>query len=81
MTPPTIIARRPVNTDMILRGAKKLWDQHREIEGRVEWDDAAPWVQESWIRKSQMVLEAALPQDRDFLRKHVIECASVADML
>ncbi len=73
--------KRPVTIAMAEKAAKALWDQHRELEGRVEWKDAVPWAKEPYEKKALLVLETALPQHPGFLRGFAEECEKVADIL
>jgi hypothetical protein len=56
-------------------------DQYREIEGRVEWDDAADFAREPYELKAMRCLEAGLPQDVEFLRQMIKECEHLIDVL
>jgi hypothetical protein len=75
------ICKRPVGLAMIERGGRALWDQYREIEGRVEWDDAADFAREPYELKAMRCLEAGLPQDVEFLRQMIKECEHLIDVL
>jgi hypothetical protein len=76
-----MVVRRPISIEMSQRAAKALWDQHRELEGRVIWEDAASWARDPYEQKARLVLETALPQNADFLRLFAEECKKVADIL
>lgn len=76
-----LVTRRPVTPEMVLAGARKLWDEDRVEEGRIEWDDAADYVRWPYIRRAQMVLEAALPQHAKALRELAVEFERVAAIL
>ena len=76
-----MITRRPICPQQVTDGGKALWDQHRDIEGRVEWDEAASFMREPYEQKARIVLETAIPQDPVTLRDFARECLAVADIL
>jgi hypothetical protein len=66
---------------MLQRAAIALYDEHREIEGRISWEEVAPWVRDAWEQKAVRALEAAIPQDAEFLRSFAQNCVSTANLL
>jgi hypothetical protein len=76
-----MITRQPIDSHMLQRAAIALYDRTREIEGRVPWEDAASWTQEAWEQQARIALEAAIPQEDEFLRLFAQNCISTANIL
>jgi hypothetical protein len=53
-----MITRKPIFPLDVERGAQALWEEHRELEGRVLWDDAVEWARDPYRKKVRIVLEA-----------------------
>jgi hypothetical protein len=76
-----IITRRPIDSHMLQRAAIALYDRTREIEGRIPWEEAAPWVREGWEQQARIALEAAIPQEIETLQDIAAKCISTAALL
>lgn len=76
-----MITRQPIDSHMLQRAAIALYDRTREIEGRVSWEEAAPWVREGWEQQARIALEAALPQEVEILKEIATNCISTAALL
>jgi len=76
-----MVLRRPLDYKMLLRATLASYNESREFDGRVEWDEAPTWVQEAWLHKVRTVLEAALPQDKDILTALAAECTATVAIL
>lgn len=76
-----MITKQPIDLHMLQRAAIALYNRTREIEGRVPWEKAAPWVRVGWEQQARIALEAAIPQEDEFLRLFAQNCISTANIL
>jgi hypothetical protein len=76
-----MITRQPIDSHMLQRAAIALYDRTREIKGHVPREEVAPWTQEVWEQQARIALEAAIPQEEEFLRLLAQNCAATADLL
>lgn len=78
---PIDITRKPISPLMLQKAAKTLWDFGRDEEGRVSWEEALPYVRSPYETRAILMLESALPQDKDFLESFAKKCMETAKLL
>lgn len=71
---------RPVNGIMIEAAARAVWAKEPGLNV-VEWDAVPYPFQQIFRTKARVALEAAFPQDKEFLLQFARECEEVANRL
>lgn len=66
---------------MVERAARAEWERDRLVEGRMAWDELEGYAKDRVLIRVADMLEAALPQDADLLRRFARECEKVAEIL
>jgi hypothetical protein len=76
-----MITRRPISPDMVEACARTLWEMDEGRDTRVPWDSAPFGSTDPFIRRATLVLETAMPLEREPLTALRDEITAVLEIL